>query len=79
VELPSKHTAKETSAPRNARWTPAGRPLLCQRIEAGWPVTHAGAASWLFGGSAGRPISPVSWGLPASTMHAVLRPHAHQT
>src|SRR5262249_61874050 len=26
---------------RNARRTPAGRLLLCQRIEAGWPVAHA--------------------------------------
>ena len=26
---------------RNARFTPAGRLLLCQRIEAGWPVAHA--------------------------------------
>ena len=25
----------------NARLTPAGRLLLCQRIEAGWPVAHA--------------------------------------
>jgi leucine-zipper of insertion element IS481 len=25
---------------RNARLTPAGRLLLCQRIEAGWPVAH---------------------------------------
>ena len=29
---------------RNARLTPAGRLLLCQRIEAGWPVAHAAAA-----------------------------------
>lgn len=29
---------------RNARFTPAGRLLLCQRIEAGWPVAHAAAA-----------------------------------
>lgn len=28
----------------NARFTPAGRLLLCQRIEAGWPVAHAAAA-----------------------------------
>jgi len=28
---------------RNARLTPAGRLLLCQRIEAGWPVAHAAA------------------------------------
>src|SRR5262245_15973785 len=26
---------------RNARLTPAGRLLLCQRIVAGWPVAHA--------------------------------------
>ena len=26
---------------RNARLTPAGRLLLCQRIDAGWPVAHA--------------------------------------
>lgn len=26
---------------RNARLTPRGRLLLCQRIEAGWPVAHA--------------------------------------
>jgi hypothetical protein len=26
---------------RNARLTPAGRLLLCQRIEAGWPVAYA--------------------------------------
>ena len=26
---------------RNARLTPAGRLLLCERIEAGWPVAHA--------------------------------------
>jgi transposase InsO family protein len=29
---------------RNARLTPAGRLLLCQRIEAGWPVAHAASA-----------------------------------
>jgi transposase InsO family protein len=29
---------------RNARFSPAGRLLLCQRIEAGWPVAHAAAA-----------------------------------
>ena len=29
---------------RNARLTPAGRLLLCQRIEAGWPVAHAAEA-----------------------------------
>ena len=29
---------------RNARLTPEGRLLLCQRIEAGWPVAHAAAA-----------------------------------
>ena len=29
---------------RNPRFTPAGRLLLCQRIEAGWPVAHAAAA-----------------------------------
>ena len=29
---------------RNARLTPAGRLLLCQRIEAGWPVAHAATA-----------------------------------
>ena len=29
---------------RNARLTPAGRLLLCQRIDAGWPVAHAAAA-----------------------------------
>jgi transposase InsO family protein len=29
---------------RNARFTPGGRLLLCQRIEAGWPVAHAAAA-----------------------------------
>jgi transposase InsO family protein len=29
---------------RNARLTPAGRLLLCQRIEAGWPVAHAAAS-----------------------------------
>ncbi len=29
---------------RNARLTPAGRLLLCQRIESGWPVAHAAAA-----------------------------------
>ena len=29
---------------RNARLTPAGRRLLCERIEAGWPVAHAAAA-----------------------------------
>lgn len=29
---------------RNARLTPAGRLLLCQRIEAGTPVAHAAAA-----------------------------------
>ena len=29
---------------RNARLTPAGRLLLCQRIEAGWPVAHAAGA-----------------------------------
>jgi transposase InsO family protein len=32
---------------RNARLTPAGRLLLCQRIEAGWPVAHAAAAMGL--------------------------------
>jgi transposase InsO family protein len=29
---------------RNARLTPQGRLLLCQRIEAGWPVAQAAAA-----------------------------------
>jgi transposase InsO family protein len=29
---------------RNARLTPQGRLLLCERIEAGWPVAHAAAA-----------------------------------
>jgi transposase InsO family protein len=29
---------------RNARLTPAGRRLLCERIAAGWPVAHAAAA-----------------------------------
>jgi transposase InsO family protein len=29
---------------RNARFSPAGRLLLCQRIEAGWPIAHAAAA-----------------------------------
>lgn len=29
---------------RNARLTPQGRLLLCQRIEVGWPVAHAAAA-----------------------------------
>ena len=29
---------------RNARLTPQGRLLLCQRIEAGWPVAHAAEA-----------------------------------
>ena len=29
---------------RNARLTPAGRLLLCQRIEQGWPVAHAAEA-----------------------------------
>ena len=29
---------------RNARLTPAGRLLLCQRISAGWPVAHAAAS-----------------------------------
>jgi len=29
---------------RNARLTPMGRLLLCQRIQAGWPVAHAAAA-----------------------------------
>jgi len=28
----------------NARLTPQGRLLLCQRIEAGWPVAHAASA-----------------------------------
>jgi hypothetical protein len=29
---------------RNARLTPAGRLLLCQRIEPGRPVAHAAVA-----------------------------------
>ena len=29
---------------RNARLTPQGRLLLCQRIEGGWPVAHVAAA-----------------------------------
>src|SRR5215210_6994229 len=39
-------TAPERRLPmhRNARLTPAGRLLLCQRIEAGWPVAHAADA-----------------------------------
>jgi transposase InsO family protein len=32
---------------RNAPLTPNGRLLLCQRIEAGWPVAHAAAAMGL--------------------------------
>ena len=31
-------------AHRNARLTPAGRRLLCQRIEAGTPIAHVAAA-----------------------------------
>jgi hypothetical protein len=29
---------------RNARLTPAGRLLLCERVQAGWPVAHAAAS-----------------------------------
>jgi transposase InsO family protein len=29
---------------RNARLTPAGRLLLCERIQAGWPVSHAASS-----------------------------------
>ena len=41
------HTALAERRPlvhRNAPLTPAGRLLLCQRIEAGWPVAHVAAA-----------------------------------
>jgi transposase InsO family protein len=38
---PSTPLATEALVHRNARLTPAGRLLLCQRIEAGWPVAHA--------------------------------------
>jgi transposase InsO family protein len=36
--------AEEALVHRNARLTPAGRLLLCRRIEAGWPVAHAAAS-----------------------------------
>ena len=29
---------------RDARLTPAGRLLLCERIQAGWPVSHAASS-----------------------------------
>ena len=44
VEALTTHTTTEASMHRNARLTPAGRLLLCQRIEAGWPVAHAAAS-----------------------------------
>jgi hypothetical protein len=40
-ELLNNPPATEAPLHRNARLTPAGRLLLCQRIEAGWPVAHA--------------------------------------
>lgn len=45
MELTTATTlTKEVPVHRNARLTPAGRLLLCQRIEGGWPVAHAAAA-----------------------------------
>src|SRR4051812_33157181 len=35
------HSQRRLQMHRNARLTPAGRLLLCQRIEAGWPIAHA--------------------------------------
>jgi len=40
-ELLNNPLALEAQVHRNARLTPAGRLLLCERIEAGWPVAHA--------------------------------------
>jgi transposase InsO family protein len=40
-ELVNNPLERRLSVHRNARLTPAGRLLLCQRIEAGWPVAHA--------------------------------------
>jgi hypothetical protein len=40
-ELLYNPLATEALVHRNARLTPAGRLLLCQRIEAGRPVAHA--------------------------------------
>ena len=50
---------------RNARLTPAGRLLLCQRIEAGWPLAHAAESMHLagsdLGGGATRPRASPVW------------------
>ena len=45
MQLPSRHTTPEAQLThRNARLTPAGRLLLCRRIEAGAPIAHVAAA-----------------------------------
>ena len=44
VGVAEQPTRTEALLHRNARLTPAGRLLLCQRIEAGWPVAHAAGA-----------------------------------
>jgi leucine-zipper of insertion element IS481 len=38
------HSQRRLGVHRNARLTPAGRLLLCERIEAGWPVAHAASS-----------------------------------
>ncbi len=44
VELAGTHSHRRLLVHGNARLTPQGRLLLCQRIEAGWPVAHAAAS-----------------------------------
>jgi transposase InsO family protein len=43
-ELLNNPLALEALMHRNARLTPAGRLLLCERIEAGWPVAQVAAS-----------------------------------
>ena len=54
---------------RNARLNPAGRLLLCQRIEAGWPVAHAAAAMGISRDRA------YVWWRPAHAAPCGLAPH----
>jgi len=62
---------------RNARLTPQGRLLLCQRIEGGWPVAHAAAAMGISRDL--RLVAPLSGGGPADSRIARLgRSGAHQ-
>jgi hypothetical protein len=65
---------------RNARLTPQGRLLLCQRIEGGWPVAHAAAAMGISRDL--RLVAPLSGGGPSRTRGSLVSaeavPHQNQ-